>query len=163
MNRLQRMSAIATAARCMQERAGRKSSRTRIVGTRKTLWGLLDKRALHLGNGGTHRLGLGDAIVIKNNHLALIAACGEEAVLLAIENAWRFRKNSAFIEVEVRNGDAARATARAFRRLQEEAAEEYPCLVMLDNIAPDRISAILDMLRQEGLWEHTLVEASGGI
>ena len=43
-------------------RASNRSLSTRIVGTRKTPWGLLDKRALHLGNGGTHRLGLGDAI-----------------------------------------------------------------------------------------------------
>src|SRR5580704_8885204 len=90
LNLLQRMSGIATAARGMQERVSRRSSRTRVVGTRKTPWGMLDKRALHLGNGGTHRLGLGDAIVVKNNHLALLASCEEEAVLLAIENAWRF-------------------------------------------------------------------------
>jgi len=163
LNLVQRMSGIATAIRCLQERARRRNPVTRIVGTRKTPWGLLDKRALHLGNGGTHRLGLGDAIVIKNNHLALLAAREEEAVPLAIEKAWRSRKDSAFIEVEVRGEVAARVAARAFRRLQEEAAEEYPCLLMLDNLRPDRTSAILDMLRREGLWDHTLVEASGGI
>ncbi len=34
---------------------------------------------------------------------------------------------------------------------------------MLDNLAPAVITAILQMLRIEGLWEHTLVEASGGV
>jgi nicotinate-nucleotide pyrophosphorylase (carboxylating) len=124
---------------------------------------LLDKRALHLGSGGTHRLGLGDAIVIKNNHLALLAGSEEEAAPLAIEKAWRFRGESAFIEVEVRGEAAARAGATTFRRLQESASEEYPCLLMLDNMNPDPIRSILGMLQREGLWEHTLVEASGGI
>jgi nicotinate-nucleotide pyrophosphorylase (carboxylating) len=133
------------------------------VGTRKTPWGLLDKRALHLGNGGTHRLGLGDAIVIKNNHLALLAAREEDAVPIAVEKAWSLRAESAFIEVEVRGEAAARAAAQGFRRLQEEAAEQYPCLLMLDNMSPDEIGAILDMLRREDLWNHTLIEASGGI
>ena len=82
------------------------------MGTRKTPWGLLDKRALHLGSGGTHRLGLGDAILIKNNHLALLPSREEEAAPLAIERAWKFRGESAFIEVEVRGEDGARAAAQ---------------------------------------------------
>ncbi len=163
LNLIQRMSGIATAIRCLQERAKRECPATRIVGTRKTPWGLLDKRALHLGNGGTHRLGLGDAMVVKNNHLALLAAREEQAAPIAIEKAWAFRKDSAFIEVEVRGEAAARATAETFRRLQENAAEEYPCLLMLDNMTPDQIGAILDMLRCENLWDHVLIEASGGI
>jgi nicotinate-nucleotide pyrophosphorylase (carboxylating) len=163
LNLLQRMSGIATASRCMQERARRRSSGTRIVGTRKTPWGLLDKRALHLGNGGTHRLGLGDAVVIKNNHLALLASREEDAAPLAIEEAWKIRAESAFIEVEVRGEAAARAAAQAFRRVQEDAGEQYPCLLMLDNMAPDGINKILEMLRRGGLWDHTLIEASGGI
>jgi nicotinate-nucleotide pyrophosphorylase (carboxylating) len=163
LNLVQRMSGIATAIRGLQERVQARSFTTRIVGTRKTPWALLDKRALHLGNGGTHRLGLGDAIVIKNNHLALLAAREEEAAPLAIERAWSLRHDSSFIEVEVRGEDAARAAARTFRHLQEEAAEEYPCLLMLDNMKPDQIEAILKMLRREDLWDHALIEASGGI
>jgi nicotinate-nucleotide pyrophosphorylase (carboxylating) len=163
LNLLQRMSGIASASRCLQQRARGRSVATRIVGTRKTPWGLLDKRALHLGNGGTHRLGLGDAMVIKNNHLALLASREEDAVPMAIERAWKYRAESAFIEVEVRGKAAARAAAQTFRRLQEQAAEEYPCLLMLDNMRPDEIETILEMLRRENLWDHTLIEASGGI
>ena len=163
LNIVQRMSGIATAIRSLQARIQQRSLTTRIVGTRKTPWGLLDKRALHLGNGGTHRLGLGDAIVIKNNHLALVAAREEDAAPLAIQKAWQFRHDSAFIEVEVRGQDTARAAAQTFRRLQEETAEEYPCLLMLDNVKPEQISPILNMLRREKLWGHVLIEASGGI
>jgi nicotinate-nucleotide pyrophosphorylase (carboxylating) len=163
LNLLQRMSGIATASRCLQERAQRRNPATRIVGTRKTPWGLLDKRALHMGKVGTHRLGLGDAILIKNNHLALLATREEDAAPLAIEKAWKLRTQAAFIEVEVRGESAARAAAETFRRLQESAAEQYPCLLMLDNMPSADVSAILAMLRRENLWDDMLIEASGGI
>jgi len=163
LNLVQRMSGIATAARCLQQRVKELGFSALVVGTRKTHWGLLDKRALHLGNGGTHRLGLGDAILIKNNHLALLAGTEADAAPAAIEKAWKFRSESAFIEVEVRSEDGARAAAQAFRRLRTSISQDYPCLLMLDNMAPDAIGAILDMLRRENLWDHALIEASGGI
>jgi nicotinate-nucleotide pyrophosphorylase (carboxylating) len=163
LNLLQRMSGIATDSRRLQKTLTGHGFATRIVGTRKTPWGLLDKRALHLGNGGTHRLGLGDAIVIKNNHLALLASREEEAAPIAIEKAWKLRAESAFIEVEVRREAAARAAAQIFRRLQEDAGEPYPCLLMLDNMTPEETRAIVGMLRREDLWDRTLIEASGRI
>jgi len=163
LNLLQRMSGIATATRSLQERARKRSSTARIVATRKTPWGLLDKRAVHLGGGGTHRLGLWDAIVIKNNHLALIANREEEAAPLAIQRAWNARRESAFIEVEVRGPSAALAAAREFCRLQEQASEDYPCLLMLDNMTPQEIDQVLEALRREHLWDHVLIEASGRV
>lgn len=163
LNLLQRMSGIATVSSAVQERVRRSGSETCVVGTRKTPWGLLDKRALHLGGVGTHRLGLGDAILIKNNHLALLAEREDEAAPLAIERAWQLRGKSAFIEVEVRGEAAARAAALTFRKLLEQSGEEYPCVLMLDNMPPVRIGAVLEMLRRENLLDYTLVEASGGI
>jgi nicotinate-nucleotide pyrophosphorylase (carboxylating) len=163
LNLLQRMSGIATTARCFAERVQRQGNRARVIGTRKTPWGLLDKRALHLGGAGTHRLGLGDAILIKNNHLALLAPVETEAAPLAIERAWKARREAAFLEVEVREAGGARAAARAFRRLRDETQEDYPCLVLLDNMTPDQIGSTINMLEQESLWDHVLLEASGGI
>lgn len=162
LNLLQRMSGIATAGRNLQDRIRRGGCSTRVVGTRKTPWGLLDKRALHLGGVGTHRLSLGDAILIKNNHLALIADGEEKAAPLAIEKAWVVREKAAFIEVEVRSEAAARASAQTFRRLQG-AAGDYPCVLMLDNMTPQQIGDVIAALRREGLWDCALVEASGGI
>jgi len=136
------------------------------VGTRKTPWGLLDKRAIHLGGGGTHRLGLGDGIVVKNNHLALLARNEELAAPIAVEKAWKSRRRAAFIEVEVRSEQGALAAARAFKRLRAEApsaTREYPCLVLLDNLMPDDVRRIIVAMRKEKVWEGTLVEASGGI
>lgn len=168
LNLLQRMSGIASASRCLRERVLQCGSATRVVGTRKTPWGLLDKRALHLGKVGTHRLHLGEAILIKNNHLSLLGGTEEEAVTRAIAKAWSRRGESAFIEVEVRTLLGARAAALAFREAQEEAQEtatagEYPCILMLDNRKPGEVVAILEMLHRERLWDYTLVEASGRI
>ena len=163
LNLVQRMCGIASAARKLQDRVRSRNSATRVVGTRKTPWGLLDKRAVHLGGCGTHRIGLDDAILIKNNHLALIASREEEAAPSAIERVWDSRERSAFIEVEVRSGAAALAAAKTFRRLLTDTPEEYPCLLLLDNMKPEEISRILDSLRSENLWDSVLIEASGGI
>lgn len=163
LNLLQRMSGIATLTQCLAERVRSRCPSTRVVATRKTLWGVLDKRAVHLGGGGTHRIGLGDAILIKNNHLALIARREQEAAPLALERAWNFRKEAAFIEIEVRSEGSALSAAETFRRLQKESGERHPCLLMLDNLAPREISLILDSLRRERLWDYALIEASGGV
>jgi nicotinate-nucleotide pyrophosphorylase (carboxylating) len=125
--------------------------------------GLLDKRAVHLGGGGTHRLGLGDAILVKNNHLALLAVREEDAVRLAIRRAWQSRESAAFIEIEVRNQKAACAAAETFRQLQDQAAEQFPCFLLLDNMGPDEVRAIVEALREKKLWDCVLVEVSGGI
>jgi len=163
LNLLQRMSGIATMTRRLQERVQRHSPKTFVVATRKTPWGLLDKRAVHLGGGGTHRLGLSDAILVKNNHLALLAAREEDAVVLAIERAWAFRQVAAFIEIEVRSVEAAVAAAQAFRRLRKDDSPSCPCLLLLDNMSPEAVRRTLDALQSEHLREDVLVEVSGKI
>jgi nicotinate-nucleotide pyrophosphorylase (carboxylating) len=163
LNLLQRMSGIATLTRSYQERVRRRNPEACVVGTRKTPWGLLDKRALHLGGGGTHRLGLWDAILVKNNHLALLANREEEAVPLAIDRAWSSRNGAAFVEVEVRSQESALAAARAFRRHQEAEPNACPCLVMLDHFSPADAARLVEALRRESLLERVLVEVSGNI
>jgi nicotinate-nucleotide pyrophosphorylase (carboxylating) len=150
--------------RHLQERVQRRNPGTLMVATRKTPWGLLDKRAVHLGGGGTHRLSLSDAILIKNNHLAMLAAREEEAVGLAIERAWALREAAAFIEIEVRGAEAAVAAAQAFRGLREnEAHATCPCLLLLDNMTLEQARRTLDALQAQGLREEVLVEVSGRI
>jgi nicotinate-nucleotide pyrophosphorylase (carboxylating) len=167
LNLLQRLSGIATATRRFQQLLHRHNPEAHLVATRKTPWGLLDKRAVHLGGGGTHRLGLWDAILVKNNHLALLANREEDAVCIAIERAWPARQSAAFIEVEVRSEAGALAAAEAFRRAQESSQEELgrdcPCLLLLDNMTPARIAALFADLRARNLLDHILTEASGNI
>jgi nicotinate-nucleotide pyrophosphorylase (carboxylating) len=163
LNLLQRMSGIATMTQRLQERLQRRNRGTWLVATRKTPWGLLDKRAVYLGGGGTHRLGLDDAILVKNNHLALLAAREEDAVVPAVERAWTGRGGAAFVEIEVRSAESAVAAARAFRRVRAADGAVCPCLLLLDNMSAEQARGTLDVLRSEKLREEVLVEISGAI
>ncbi len=163
LNLIQRMSGIATATRRLQDLVHSRAPETFVVATRKTPWGLLDKRAVHLGGGGTHRLGLGDAILIKNNHLLFFGKEEDEAVSLALKRAWPLRREAAFLEVEVTGLAGALAAGRAFREHQQADPGSCPCLVMLDNVEPDEVARIVAALRAEELWDHVLVEVSGKI
>lgn len=76
LNLVQRMSAIATqTARYVEAVAG---TRARVVDTRKTIPGLriLDRQAVRDGGGHNHRFSLSDAVLAKDNHLAVLAAAG---------------------------------------------------------------------------------------
>lgn len=169
LNLLQRMCGIATATRRLQEivrkRGPEAPPTANIVVTRKTPWGLLDKRAAHLGGGGTHRLGLHDAILIKTNHLRLFAPQEEDAIPLALNRAWAERHRAKFIEVEVTGLAGALAAGRAFRDLQgtDAGSDSYPCLIMLDNRTVEEVFRITAALRTERLWDSVLIEVSGGI
>jgi nicotinate-nucleotide pyrophosphorylase (carboxylating) len=163
LNLLQRMSGIATMTWRLQERLRRRNSRTVLIATRKTPWGLLDKRAVSLGGGGTHRLGLGDAILVKNNHLALLAAREEDGVVTAVERAWAGRRSAAFVEIEVRSAESAVAAARAFRRVRESDPAPCPCILLLDNMSAEQARGTLEVLQAEGLRDEVLAEISGAI
>lgn len=163
LNLLQRMCGIATAAHALQSHVARCNPECRVVSTRKTPCGLLDKRAASLGGVGSHRISLGDAILIKNNHLASLDPSEEKAAPIAIERVWDFRNVSAFIEVEVRSTAAAAAAAAKFRDLLMQSDPAYPCLIMLDNLSPDEIAAVVRDLRSKNLYDAVLIEASGRI
>jgi nicotinate-nucleotide pyrophosphorylase (carboxylating) len=163
LNLVQRMSGIATAARRLQELVHSRSPETCLVATRKTPWGLLDKRAVHLGGGGTHRLGLWDAILLKNNHLRFFSDDEEEAVVAALKRVWPARGHAAFVEVEVTSLAGALAAGRTVRVLQQSASEACPCFLMLDNLKPGEVRPILAALRQDNLWGRVFIEVSGKI
>ena len=163
LNLLQRMCGIATQARRLQERVAVRNPGSRVVATRKTPCGLLDKRAVYLGGVGTHRIGLGDAILVKNNHLAILSLSEEEAVSIAAARAWDLRRDAAFIEIEVRSAASAIRAAERFRGLRERDDKTYPCLLLLDNMQPAQIAGIIEELRAKNLYDDVLIEASGGI
>lgn len=162
VNLIQRMSGIATATRRLVASISESSPDAHVVGTRKTLWGLLDKRAISLGGGGTHRLNLGDAILIKTNHLRLASAREANGLEYAIGEAWEHRKSPVFFEVEVTSLEEALIAARRFRDLQG-GEESCPCILMFDNFSPEAAGEGVEALRKEGLYEAILVEASGNV
>src|SRR6202048_2047179 len=76
LNLLSRMSGVATATRALADAIA--GTKAKIVCTRKTTPGLrtLEKEAVRLGGGANHRFGLDDAMLIKDNHIALAGGAG---------------------------------------------------------------------------------------
>jgi len=120
------------------------ASRTRIIDTRKTTPGLraLEKYAVRCGGGVNHRMGLDDAILIKDNHI--VAAGGVAAALAAAKEG---APHTIRIEIEV-------DTLKQLR----EALPLAPDIILLDNMDTEtlrRAVAIID--------GRAVSEASGGI
>lgn len=135
-----------------------------IACTRKTTWGLLDKWAVSLGGGLTHRLSKDDALMIKENDLATIHPDLEahSSRIAKFLGGVDFTQCGAFLEIEVR--DEKEAIVAAFTWSERRMKEELPKLViMLDNFSAERCKLIVDELSEMGLREHVLIEASGGI
>jgi nicotinate-nucleotide pyrophosphorylase (carboxylating) len=163
LNLLQRMSGIATRTRASLDRLAAAGLPTLVVGTRKTPWGPLDHRSIHLGGGGTHRLGLWDAILIKDNHLAALGGFGQAVIDRAIRLAWPRAGGLPFVEVEITNPEQAVAAARAFAELRRAPERDPEGILMTDNLAPARLAEIVSALQAAGLRDAVLIEASGGV
>jgi len=146
LNFLQRMSGIATeTARYV---AAVEGTRTRILDTRKTVPGLrpLDKYAVRAGGGQNHRLDLSDGILVKDNHLAAMAARGlgmREAVAQVKRNAPPGMR----VQVEV----------ESFEQAQEALAGGADAL-LLDNMPPAEMRRVAELCAS-----RAPTEASGGI
>ena len=118
LNFLQLLSAVASKTAAYVDAV--KGTRAQIVDTRKTLPGLrmAQKYAVRVGGGTNHRIGLFDAVLIKENH---IAAAG--SVTAALEAARRIASGAKFIQVEVERLDQL-----------EEALRAGATMVLLDNM-----------------------------
>ena len=142
LNFLQLLSAVATKTATYVEAV--KGTRAAIVDTRKTIPGLrlAQKYAVRVGGGVNHRIGLHDAVLIKENHIA--AAGGVTAVLRAAEAV---AARAAFIEIEV----------ETLAQLAE-ALDAGAKMVLLDNMD-------LPTLRQavEINAGRAILEISGGV
>jgi len=158
LNVLQRMSGIATETKRLAELL--KASGARIAATRKAPLRYLDKKAVFLGGGLTHRFGLWDAILIKDNHLETLKSEGTKYYIeTALTNASAFADEVGFIEIEVTSYEEAIRAAKKFKTLHLK----VPCVVMLDNMAPKAIAGTIDTLREKALYDSVLLEASGKI
>jgi len=158
LNVLQRMSGIATETRYLVDLL--RGYRTRVAAIRKTLWRHLDKKAVFLGGGLTHRLGLWDSIIIKDNHLEALKKDGvKNHVEKAIAMASLFVDKVGFIEIETTNQDDVMRAARKFKQLKLK----KPCIIMFDNVKPKEIEQVMEKLRNKNLYDCVLLEASGNI
>ncbi len=145
LNLLSRMSGIATQTNALVKMIKKANPHTELYSTRKTAPGLrfFDKEAVEIGGGNKHRMSLDQMIMIKDNHIAVA-----ESVQELIRHTKRYKT----IEVEVENlNDAITA------------AIEGATIIMLDNIPPIKIRAIIKVLEGLGLRKKVKLEASGGI
>lgn len=147
LNLLQRLSGVATATRRYVDAVGH--TQARIVDTRKTTPGLrmLEKYAVRIGGGHNHRFGLGDGVLIKDNHIA-IAGGVAKAVALARQAVTHLQK----IEVEVED----------FAQLHEALAAQADA-ILLDNMTPEQTREAVQVVREAPGGERILLESSGGI
>jgi nicotinate-nucleotide pyrophosphorylase (carboxylating) len=115
-------------------------TQARVTCTRKTLPGLraVEKYAVRLGGGSNHRFGLDDAILIKDNHIAVAGG-----VALAIEAARAYAGHLVKIEIEVDGLDQMREALRA-----------RPDVILLDNMGPDLLQEAVAINREH----HDLTE-----
>src|SRR5659263_376383 len=144
LNFLGRMSGIATLTRQYVERAGG----PRIACTRKTTPGFrkFEKKAVVAGGGDPHRFNLSDAVMIKDNHIAVF---GLEKAITAAKKAASFTKK---IEVEVETVDDA-----------IRAAQMGVDIIMFDNMTVNEMIKAVKSLEEKGLRDNIILEASGGI
>ncbi len=157
LNLLGRMSGVASGmARLVAAVAG---THCRVYDTRTTIpgWRLLDKYAARMGGGWNHRHGLDDAILIKDNHRAALAARGIDAAG-AVRRAREFvtatfpptRAASLVVEIEI---DALADLAAVL--------EAGPDVILLDNMGPADLAAAV--ATRDRLRPGIALEASGGI
>ena len=159
LNLLGQLSGIATEAKKWSSIAPKQ-----IACTRKTIWGLLDKWAVHLGGGLTHRLSKQDAKMIKENNLAVMypELDSNGARISKYLSEIDPSECGAFLEVEVR--EEKEAIMAAFTWSERRMVDGHDRLViMLDNFSPERCKAVADELTEMSLREHVVLEASGGI
>lgn len=142
LNIMCRLSGIATATRALVDLI--QSYPARVVCTRKTTPGLrvLEKYAVRCGGGANHRFGLDDAVLIKDNHLALAGSIAA-AVAAVRERAGHMVK----VEIEVDTLEQLR-----------EALETRVDAVLLDNMTPEQLAQAVAMV--DG---RLTTEASGTI
>jgi nicotinate-nucleotide pyrophosphorylase (carboxylating) len=119
---------------------------TQITDTRKTTPGmrLLEKYAVRVGGGRSHRAHLGDGILIKDNHLAALRSFGV-GLKQAVEQA--SQRSTLNVEVEVTSIDEA-----------GEALEAGADIIMLDNMTVADMRKVVQFAKG-----RALLEASGGI
>ncbi len=144
LNFLTRLSGIASeTARYVEATKGLKAQ---ITDTRKTTPGirLLEKYAVRVGGGTSHRHHLGDGILIKDNHLAALRSLGV-GLKEAIERARQ--RSTLKIEVEVESVEQARV-----------ALDAGADVIMLDNMAIEDMRQVVELAKG-----RAVLEASGGI
>ncbi|MDD5382500.1 MAG: carboxylating nicotinate-nucleotide diphosphorylase [Candidatus Margulisbacteria bacterium] len=146
LNFLQHLSGIATLTRAFVSRVTSRGSRVRILDTRKTIPGMrvLEKYAVKMGGGVNHRMGLYDAILIKDNHIKLAGG---------VVNAIRKAKAEAKAKAK-----GIEAEAKTIAQVQQAIAAGAD-RILLDNMSIRTLRQAVKLCKKAGVK----TEASGGV
>ena len=177
LNFLQRLSGIATLTAKFVEKARKYG--VEIKDTRKTTPGLryLEKYAVRVGGGSNHRMGLHDAVMIKDNHLKLIeknsgdmtpeASVGDRVPRILAEFIRQFRESNPQKPIEIEA-----ETIEQVKHALSAGAD----IIMLDNMPNHQMKKAVKLVWNSGDMtpkarvadrvpraEHVIIEASGGV
>lgn len=159
LNILQRMSGIATATNYLIKKNNLKTS---LASTRKTLWGILDKKAVSIGAGLTHRLSLSDEILIKDNHIDIMTKNLHLTRIESLKNILIFIKNRRVkrpFEIEVETEEEAYFLNNFYQKINIVS----PLIIMLDNFEPKIAFRTIKTVKQQRNISPVIFELSGGI
>ncbi len=161
LNLLGRLSGISTNTAQWAESAGL----MRVAATRKTEWGLLDKWAIHIGGGLTHRLDRSDALMLKENDLAAMMGEGEGELgaMSRMVSSVDMEQHAGFTVIEVRSVEQSVAAATAWVNSQNARGGDEKVVLLLDNMGPGGSSDVGRALSENGLRDHCVLEGSGGV
>ncbi|OUL20424.1 carboxylating nicotinate-nucleotide diphosphorylase [Nostoc sp. 106C] len=145
LNLAMRLSGIATLTNIYVEQIA--DLPAQLVDTRKTTPGLrlLEKYATTVGGAINHRMGLDDAVMIKDNHIAAAGGIGEAITRIRSQIPYPLT-----IEVETETLEQVK-----------EALENKADIIMLDNMPLDMMSQAVQMIREQ--YSHIKIEASGNV
>jgi nicotinate-nucleotide pyrophosphorylase (carboxylating) len=154
LNFLQRLSGIATTTRRYVDAV--QGTAATILDTRKTTpgWRLLEKYAVRCGGGSNHRMGLYDAVLIKDNHLSDVPDSDlAEHVTALVRAAQAADPRPAFIEVEA-------DTWKQVEQLLHVPGVDY---ILLDNLTPADIARAVELRSRICPDSRVQFEVSGGV
>ncbi|BAY28871.1 nicotinate-nucleotide pyrophosphorylase [Nostoc carneum NIES-2107] len=145
LNLAMRLSGIATLTNKYVEQIA--DLPAQLVDTRKTIPGLrlLEKYATAVGGAINHRMGLDDAVMIKDNHIAAAGGIGEAITRIRSQIPYPLT-----IEVETETLEQVK-----------EALEHKADIIMLDNMSLEMMSEAVQLIRQN--YSHIKIEASGNV
>jgi nicotinate-nucleotide pyrophosphorylase (carboxylating) len=146
LNFLIRLSGIATVTNEMV-----KKTKAKLTATRKTYFSFSDKRAVKVGDGYTHRLGLFDMYLIKGNHIDVVCKelkCSRTEAIKECLRRVKEKNDGKKVEIEVESVEEALV-----------AAKEKPDIIMLDWVKIPDVRNVVKLLKKSGIC----LEASGGI
>ena len=138
----------------------------KVASTRKTTWGILDKWAIHVGGGLTHRLRKGDAAMIKENDQIALRE-GDESKSKETMKRWikstNFNYHGSFTVIEVDTISLALTVAKTWCNRMMETGEDRSLVIMMDNMGPTKTKEAVMDLKSHGYNEWIYTEASGNV